>query len=113
MDNLGTLCLFGLIFIVALFVLPRLMGAGARSLNSRREIPRYDDPDIRSGGSFGSPSGAGTRRYDSPLIRSRGVFGRPRLRRPGGFFGQRLGGSSSRRVDSPTIRSRGSFGKKD
>lgn len=119
MDNIGTLCLFGIVLIVGLFMLPRLMGAGAR--NVRRERPYYNDPDIGSRGSFGAPEEP---RYDAPEIRSRASFGFPRVpfrRRSGGLFGQSLGRSTgqdasrsspTRRVNSPRIRSRGSFGRK-
>jgi len=114
MDNLSTICLFGVFLIMALFLLPRLMGAGAR--NIRRERPTYNDPDIGSRGSFGAPEAP---RYDSPEIRSRGSFGFPRVpfRRRGSVFRQNSGqprsrSSGSGHADSPKIRSRGSFGRK-
>jgi hypothetical protein len=40
--------------------------------------PIYDDPDIRSRGTFGRPSSGVEPSYDDPNIRSRGSFGRPR-----------------------------------
>lgn len=114
MDNIGMLCLVGVVLILALFMLPRLMRAGAR--NVRRERPSYNDPDIGSRGSFGAPEEP---RYDAPEIRSRGSFGLPRApfrrRGGGGIFGQSAGRSRSRpsqQVDSPRIRSRGGFGRK-
>lgn len=119
MDNLGTLCLFGIILLVVLFILPRLMrGFGATDYSQRgEERPEYDDPNIRSRGGFGGWGGLGRRRreYDDPNIDSRGTFG------SGGGSGGSSGGTSSgsiggrrsggsNRVDDPNIRSRGSFG---
>lgn len=89
MDNLVTLCFIGMLFLLALFILPRIMGSGfgGRDYTQRGpEYPRYDDPNIRSRGSFGGwfgrgRSSGGSRsaprgRVDSPRIRSRGGFGR-------------------------------------
>jgi hypothetical protein len=131
MDNLGTICLFGLVLLVALFILPRLMrGFGAPDYSQRGdEQSQYDDPNIRSRGGFGGGwGGFGRRRreYDDPDIDSRGSFGgrgsggnpgplsgggTSGSRSGGGFFGSgRRSGSSGRRADDPNIRSRGSFG---
>lgn len=82
MNNITTLCCMGILFIMVLFILPRLLG-GTRDYSRRgSEAPRYDDPNIRSRGSFGgfrrTPSNRGSSggRVDSPNIRSRGGFGR-------------------------------------
>ncbi|MCC7206542.1 MAG: hypothetical protein IT323_04510, partial [Anaerolineae bacterium] len=64
MDNLGTLCLFGVVLIVMLFILPGLMrGFGAPDYSRRGdERSEYDDPNIRSRGGFGGWGGFGRRR---------------------------------------------------
>ncbi len=53
--DLGTLCLIGVVLIVAVFVLPRLMNSMRGNNYSQRgpESPSYDDPNIRSRGGFG------------------------------------------------------------
>ena len=67
MDNLGTLCLFGILAIVVLFMLPRLLGG--RTFGRPGGVRRtYNDPDIGSRASFGAPEQP---EYDSPEIRSR------------------------------------------
>jgi hypothetical protein len=112
MDSLGTLCIIGFILLVALFILPRLMGGFGSPYGRRGPLyPEYDDPDIDSSGSFGGrQGGVGTRRptVDDPNIRSRGSFGRGLGR---SVFSRRGGSSSSGRANSPNIRSRGGFGR--
>ncbi|NLE50683.1 MAG: hypothetical protein GX613_04695 [Chloroflexi bacterium] len=114
MDNLGTLCLFGVLAMIALFLLPRLL-SNARSANAaRREVRTYNDPTIGSRASFGAPEQP---TYDAPEIRSRSSFG-GRLRAPFQRRSNRVSGQSvsqqpsSRRVDSPKIQSRAGFGRK-
>jgi hypothetical protein len=111
MDNLGTLCILGFVLLVALFILPRLMGGFGSPYGRRGPLsPRYDDPDIDSRGNFGG-TGYGDQRptYDDPNIRSRGSFGRGTGNRS--FFPRRGSPSSSGRVDNPNVRSRGGFGR--
>lgn len=104
MNDLGTLCLIGGLIVLAVFILPRLMnsfrspyGPGREGDYEERgdEYPRYDDPDIRSRGSFG------------------GRGNRPSSRNLPSWIRRRSSGGSSggRRVDSPNVRSRGSFGR--
>lgn len=38
MDNLGTLCLFGALALVVLFLLPRMLGGAQRLSNPRRGV---------------------------------------------------------------------------
>jgi hypothetical protein len=87
MNDLGTLCLIAVLITVVVLLIPRLMGGFGRPDYSQRgeESPQYDDPNIRSRGSFGRrPSvfsrrqrgSSGGPRYDSPKVRSRGSFGR-------------------------------------
>ncbi len=88
MNDIVTLCLIAGIILFAAMLLPRLMGGFGRPDYTRRgdHEPRYNDPNIRSRGSFGRglsgfigrrdhtpPSGT---RIDSSRIRSRGSFGR-------------------------------------
>lgn len=109
MNDLVTLCLLGVFLIVGFMLLSRMMrssGYGERG----SEYPRYDDPNVRSGGSFGGDRdvtpGSNRPSYDSPNVSSRGFFGR-----------SRPSASSSRpspsggRADSPNVRSRGGFGR--
>ena len=112
MDNLGTLCLFGALALVVLFLLPRMLGGAQRLSNPRRVGRTYNDPDIGSRASFGAPERP---RYDTPEIRSRSSFGgrlrasRRRVRRVGG---QSPPPPSPGRADSPNIQSRAGFGRK-
>lgn len=110
MDNLGTLCLFGILAIVVLFMLPRMLGGGrsfGRPGSARRT---YNDPDIGSRASFGAPEQP---EYDSPEIRSRSAFGIPVGRRRRTSSPQNVSRpGSNRRVDSPKVRSRASFGRR-
>lgn len=109
MDNLGTLCLFGALAIVALFLLPRLLGGASAA---RRTTRTYNDPDIGSRASFGAPERP---TYDSPEIRSRSSFGgrlRSPFRRSNRIAGQNATPPSRRRADSPDIQSRAGFGRK-
>lgn len=110
MDNLGTLCLLGIILIAAMFLLPRLLG-GRRAMGGSRGVrPTYNDPDIGSRASFGAPEQP---EFDSPEIRSRSAFGLPLGRRRRTSSPQNVSrGATARRVDSPKIRSRAGFGRK-
>ena len=91
--DLSTLCILGIVVVLAVMLLPRLLGGMGGNPYSRRGsiTPTYDDPDIQSRGGFGgspqrsaSPSptpsrqpssGSRARTYDSPKIQSRGGFG--------------------------------------
>jgi|SRR5690554_6285744 hypothetical protein len=107
MDNLGTLCLFGILAIVVLFMLPRLLGG--RTFGRPGGVRRtYNDPDIGSRASFGAPEQP---EYDSPEIRSRSAFGIPIGRRRSSST-QNVSRPGSSRVDSPKVRSRASFGRR-
>ncbi|HLV37597.1 MAG TPA: hypothetical protein VKY59_20935 [Spirillospora sp.] len=88
MDNFMALCALGVFLFFAALVLPRMLGSLRGPDYSQRgeHRPRYDDPNIRSRGSFGRGLTSGLRRPPSGSA-------------PGG------------RVDSPRIRSRGSFGR--
>jgi hypothetical protein len=112
MDDLGTLCLMGVIALVAMVLLPRLMSAMSprRYETQGDEYSRYDDETIRSQGGFGRPASESPE-YDDPDIRSRGSFGGGSTNRSsgGGFFSRR-GSSGGSRTNSPNIRSRGGFG---
>jgi hypothetical protein len=86
MSDLGTLCLIAVLITVVVLLIPRLMGGFGRPDYSQRgeESPHYDDPNIRSRGSFGRRSSiiprqrgsSGGPRHDSPKVRSKGSFGR-------------------------------------
>jgi len=112
MDNLGTLCLFGALALVVLFLLPRML-RGSRGLGGTPRVGRtYNDPTIGSRASFGAPEEP---RYDAPEIRSRSAFGgrlRAPFRRSNRVSTQNVNGSSRGRVDSPNIQSRAGFGRK-
>lgn len=72
-----------------------------RFLSGRRPSPpgTYDDPNVRSGGSFGGSRGKqGQSSYDDPDVRSGGSFG---------GTGKKPGQSS---YDDPDVRSGGSIG---
>jgi hypothetical protein len=109
MNDFLSLCVFGIIAIVGLFILMTLMrnlGGGQGPYNQYgSEQPRYDDPNVRSRGWFG---GRGFRRgtemptYDSPNVRSRGWFGGGSSSKP----------KSSGGYNSPNVKSSGSFGGK-
>jgi hypothetical protein len=107
MNDLVTLCLLGVFLIVGFMLLSRMMRSGGYGERGS-EPPRYDDPNVRSGGSFGGdprPGGDTRPSYDSPNVSSRGFFGRSRpaaSNRPP---------SSGGRADSPNVRSRGGFGR--
>ena len=98
MDNLFSLMCFGALILFALFALISMMGLGRRSgaaapyPSAGNDYPRYDDPNVQSGGSFGSafpdtgfgntPSasrgatlGKDRPRHDDPNVRSGGSFG--------------------------------------
>jgi len=107
MNDLVTLCLLGVFLIVGFMLLSRMMRSGGGYGERGSESPRYDDPNVRSGGSFGGDRDVGDTRpsYDSPNVSSRGFFGRSRpsaSSRPS---------SSGGRADSPNVRSRGGFGR--
>jgi hypothetical protein len=76
-----TLCLLGILIAVAAIVLPRLINSMGQNYSQRgSERPRYDDPDVRSGGGFAgggqsAPRGNERPNYDDPDIRSGGGFG--------------------------------------
>lgn len=91
MDNLVLLMCIAGAFLIALSIflsLSSLMGRGPRTYSpfgTRRETPRYDEPTISSGGSFGGAPrqggainlGGNTPRHNDPNIRSGGSFGGP------------------------------------
>lgn len=94
MDNFTLVCLV-VIGLVLLFL-------AWRFLSGRRPAPpgTYDDPDVRSGGSFGSaPGKKGQSSYDDREVRSGGSFG---------GTGSKPGQSSN---DDPDVRSGGSIGR--
>jgi hypothetical protein len=112
-----TLCLFAIIILAVLALIPRLMGGGGRRVDySQRgdEQPYVDDPNISGGGAFGGrpDGGYGDERpsYDDPNVSGRGGFGRDRPNEPrdreqhsygsssrsgGGFFSNPFAGRSS------------------
>jgi hypothetical protein len=89
MDNLFVLMCFGALFLIALFAF--LSMAGLMGRNRRispyssmgNEMPRFDDPNISSGGSFGGGRassgginlGGSSPTHHDPNIRSGGSFG--------------------------------------
>ncbi|HZQ09954.1 MAG TPA: hypothetical protein VFD70_25485 [Anaerolineae bacterium] len=97
MENIiSLLCLAGFVLIALAAFLAmsglfrRAQGAGSPYSTVGNEYPRYDDPHVSSGGSFGSPS--------APTG-------------SGGVFMPRSGGGGERpRFDDPHVRSGGSFG---
>lgn len=122
--DLGTLCIFGVILIVAVFVLPRLMNGMRGGNYSQRgpESPRYDDPNIQSRGGFGRGGGifgnrnrgSESRSYDSPDVQSRGGFGGSRSSSSSSSrsSSSRSSGSggASKSYNSPKVQSKGGFG---
>jgi len=97
MGTFETILCFGALFIIALIAFAVFNGFNRRRSNAPmssigNESPRYDDPSVLSGGSFGgaSPSNPGPRasnpsrgitlgednpRHDDPNVRSGGSFG--------------------------------------
>ncbi len=99
MDNLISLMCFGALILFALYAFASMMRLGNRGgmaspyPTAGNESPRFDDPNVQSGGSFGSPFGGST-----------GLGGAPSASR-----GATLGESRPRH-DDPNVRSGGSFG---
>jgi hypothetical protein len=97
MDNLFSLMCFGALILFALFAFASMMrrggGSAAPYSGAGNEFPRYDDPNVRSGGSFGGTGFGGT------------GFGTT----PSASRGATLGGESPSHHD-PNVRSGGSFG---
>jgi len=97
MNNLIALMCFAGLILVALiaFAMMRRFGRGGSSAPYSapgNETPRFDDPSISSGGSFGgAPVSSGT-----PIGSNRTSGG--------------LSVGGSKRVDDPNVRSGGSFG---
>jgi hypothetical protein len=91
MEDPTFLCMLG-VLLLFLFVASRFFGP-------KRPAPpgTYDDPNTRSGGSFGT-AGDRQRTYDDPNTESGGSFGAPR------------GQVSQRSIDDPNTQSGGSFG---
>ena len=121
MDDMLTMCFFGLFVLFGFLFLMRLMSSFMNNSNPYGRpgnvAPTYDDPDIGSSGAFGGRGN--TPSNDDPDISSRGAFGGrtggglfSKSRRSGGGLG-RLGGGSGRRSggDNPNIGSRGGFGR--
>lgn len=98
MDNLFAFMCFGALILLAVFAFISMMGWGRRGASSTpfggpgNEAPRYDDPNVGSGGSFGGSFGGNA--GGAPIGSNRGVT---------------LGGESPRHDDS-NVRSGGSFG---
>jgi hypothetical protein len=93
MDDLGMLCMVGLLLIIGLAV--------AAFMRRNRSAPQgtYDDPNTRSGGSIGGSRGQpGQRAHDDPNIRSGGSIGAPG------------GQERARTYDDPNVKSGGSIG---
>ncbi len=125
--DLGTLCLIGVVLIVAVFVLPRLMNSMRGNNYSQRgpESPSYDDPNIRSRGGFGRGGsifgnrsrGSESRSYDSPDVQSRGGFGgsggsssSSSSRSSSSSSRSSSSGGSAKTYNSPKVQSKGGFG---
>ncbi len=93
MDSLFSLICFGALILFALYAFASMMrrggGSSAPYMNRGNEFPRYDDPKVSSGGSFGDSGGFGNfptasrgpalggerPRHDDPNVRSGGSFG--------------------------------------
>lgn len=98
MENLFSLVCFAALILVALFAFASMMrrgGGSAPYAGDGNEFPRYDDPNVSSGGSFGRRSAGST------------GFGGGAL--PGASRGGTLGEERPRH-DDPNVRSGGSFG---
>lgn len=99
MDNLVSLMCFGALILFALIAFASMTGLGRRrtgtpvGTNVGNQVPEYDDPFVRSGGSFGGQ-------------RSGGIVGGSA---PSASRGATLGGDSPRHND-PNVKSGGSFG---
>lgn len=118
----GTLCILGIIVLLALFILPRLFGGSSPFSQIGGERPTYDDPDITSRGGiggrrsfFGRSRGNTAPRYDSPDVRSRGGFGGSRSSSStpssSSFSSPSSGrGGGARKYDDPNVKSRSGFG---
>ncbi len=132
--DFGTICLLGILFVVGALVLPRLMKSmGGNQAQRGNEQPRYDDPDVRTGGGFGGSGNQGGGGFRLPFG-SRGSgqsAGTSRGGTAGGTmgssrgrpFGRAMGGSKTggtagsnraadvrRDNDEPDVRSGGGFG---
>lgn len=116
MDDMMTMCFFGMFVLFGFLFLMRLMSSfasGGSPYDQRGSVtPTQDDPDIGSRGAFGG----GARRYDNPDVSSRGFFGRSGGSTGGGLFkSRRSGGGLGRmgggRKDNSDIGSRGGFGR--
>jgi len=124
--DIGTIAIIALVVIVLLVVFMSRRGStGAGPV----ETPRYDNPNITSGSSFGGGPSAGveTPRYDNPRIQSGGSFGGGPAAGDSSPFGTSVGhgaiedvrqglrnetpsGGDHPQHDNPNIRSGGSFG---
>ena len=99
MDNLFSLMCFGALILFALFALISMMGLGRRGgtaspyPSAGNDYPRYDDPNVESGGSFGGGSFPGTGLGNAPSASRGATLGRARPQH-----------------DDPNVRSGGSFG---
>jgi hypothetical protein len=104
MNDFGTLCLLGILVVVAALVLPRLMNSMGSNYSQRgSERPRYRNPDVRTGGGIGGDS------YSAPQGDERPSYSDPDVRTGGGIGGS---GSSGFRLPfgtrgSSSGRSRG------
>jgi hypothetical protein len=99
MDNLFSLMCFGALILLALFAFASMSGMGRRRTGAPygsvgNEVPQYDDPFVRSGGSFGgSPAGGGIFSGGAPSASRGATLGEDRPRhndsnvRSGGSFG--------------------------
>jgi len=110
----GTICLLGIIFVLALVVISRLMVQNKPFIGNTR--PEYDDPNIGGQGSFGRPDGDSdgeeSPRYNDPNIQGRGSFGRPRGGRGVSSPAPRSQPPKpTKNNDDPNISGRGSFGR--
>lgn len=123
--DLGTLCILGVVLIVAVFVLPRLMNSMRGGNYNQRgpESPSYDDPDIQSRGGFGRGGsifgnrsrGSESRTHDSPDVQSRGGFGgsgssSSSSRSSSSSSRSSSSGGASKSYNSPKVQSKGGFG---
>jgi hypothetical protein len=84
----GALILFALVAFATMSGLSRLLRGGSTNPynNMGNEVPRFDDPNISSGGSFGG-SNAGSSSFNRGGGGEHGHFHDPNIR-SGGSFGE-------------------------